>query len=94
MTENESLRQVSGHEWHWAEGQRHFGVRHFPATGRLIWSVWTVGNEGPQFEPGMAQEAEDFKASGPPWDHVPQVVLDSLSKLLEPKSGGWFGRKR
>ncbi len=89
-------------EWEWQEGTKHYAVRAFLSTRKLIWSSWVETSGAPVFDEGFVQTFEEFKR-GDPGDrrsHItpPQSVLDDLRVLIasedQPKSRGLFGRLR
>ncbi|HVU11739.1 MAG TPA: hypothetical protein VHD90_10685 [Phototrophicaceae bacterium] len=90
-------------EWEWQDGAKHYAVRAFIGTRRLIWSSWVETRGAPVFDEGFAQTFEEFKRGEPLDDrrsHVapPQTVLDALHALIasadQPKSRSLFGRLR
>jgi hypothetical protein len=77
------MTRVSEFEWQWQEADKICGVRLFAATRKLIWSKWTDTAAGPQFEPGVAQQFEQFITNGAPegWHPAPQLIEEIRAKL-------------
>lgn len=78
-----TVERKSATEWEWHAGNRHRTVRYFPSTGKLIWSGWTDTSNGPVFEEGYSQSAEDFLANGIAQVSPPDTLLAELRTSLE-----------
>lgn len=95
----EEFKRVSATEWAWVRGKKHFTVRYFGSTERLIWSGWMQTNNAPEFDAGVAQSVAEFLENGAP-SHVtpPDALLTDLRASLtqsdtsEPKRKGFFRR--
>ncbi len=87
-------KRISKTEWQWQQGAKHYAVRYFPGTGRLIWSGWVPTGEGSMFDEGIAQEVSDFLENGVTHhDPPPELLADLRTALQEsqPKRRGLFG---
>lgn len=96
-----TFTRKSATEWVWQKGSKHYSVRYFASTQRLVWSGWMQTNNAPEFDAGFAQSTTDFLDNSAPETHQPpQALLDDLLDALEtvedePKRGGlfrWFRR--
>lgn len=87
-------KRISQTEWQWEQGTKHYAVRYFPRTGRLIWSGWVPTGDGSLFDEGIAQEVSDFLENGAVSHTPPDALLDDLRDVLraaQPERRGLFG---
>ena len=90
-------QRTAASEWEWQNSGRHYAVRVFAKTRKLVWSSWAETSEAPLFEEGFAQSFEGFLRGEPPPNDPPPALIDELRTLLsdeaKPKRKLFFHRK-
>jgi hypothetical protein len=75
------MNQRSADEWEWEHEGRHYSVRVFEKTGRLIWSSWAQTSMGAMFDDGYAQQFARFLEGEVPRPAPPELIA-ALRKRL------------
>lgn len=88
-------------QWEWKQGNKHYSVRYFKNTGKLIWSGWINSADGPLYDEGRSQPVDKFLAGGAPIDYdLPDDIAEAMRQALAPsprKTSGlfnWFKREQ